>query len=508
MAQTGYTPILIYSSSTASQAPSASNLTNSTLGSELAINITDGKLFYKDNGGSVQVIAWKVTPTSAGGTGLTSYTAGDTLYYATGTTLSKLAIGASKTIMTSSGSAPQWSASLDTSQGGTGNTSYTAGDMNYYASGTSFTKLAIGASTTIMTSTGTAPQWSAASGVSVGTATNIAGGAAGSVPYQTGAGATSLLAIGTAYQMLGVNAGGTAPSWQPSATSVLTTQGDLLYASAANTLARLAKNTTASRYLSNSGSSNNPSWAQVDLSNGVTGTLPVGNGGTGQTSWTASGILYASGTGTLATASTFLYDGSRFLLGTAAYTTSSTQSGEVYSSGSAGFLFTNSTAANYAVSIKNQGASGTRNLINFYEGSGGGTARTNISLDGSNNFTIINGSGGVYLAPGGTSWTAVSDERKKDIIEPISDAANKVSRLRAVIGKYKNDEEGVRRSFLIAQDVKAVLPEAVNTYTAENDETEYFGLSYSEVIPLLVAAIKELKTELDSLKTQVDEVKR
>ena len=110
MAQTGYTPILIYSSSTVSQAPSAGNLTNSTLGSELAINITDGKLFYKDNANAIQVIGWKVTPTSAGGTGLTSYTAGDMLYYASGTALSKLAIGSTGSYMSSSGTAPQWTA--------------------------------------------------------------------------------------------------------------------------------------------------------------------------------------------------------------------------------------------------------------------------------------------------------------------------------------------------------------------------------------------------------------
>lgn len=196
MAQTGYTPILIYSSSTASNLPSASNLTNSTLGSELAINIADGKLFYKDTANAVQVIAWKTTPTTAGGTGLTTYT---------------------------------------------------AGDLIYYASGSAFTKLG----------------------------------------------------IGTAYQALQVNAGATAPSWQPSATSVLTAQGDLLYASAANTLERLAKNTTATRYLSNTGASNNPAWAQIDLTNGVTGALPAANGGTGQTSYAVGDILYASGSTTL-----------------------------------------------------------------------------------------------------------------------------------------------------------------------------------------------------------------
>lgn len=54
-------------------------------------------------------------------------------------------------------------------------------------------------------------------------------------------------------------------------------QGDLLYGSAANTYSLLAKNTTATRYVANTGASNNPAWAQVDLTNGVTGNLPVGN---------------------------------------------------------------------------------------------------------------------------------------------------------------------------------------------------------------------------------------
>jgi hypothetical protein len=91
MAQTGFTPILLYSTSTAAAAPAVGNLTNSTLGSELAINITDGKLFYKDNANVIQVIAWKVTPATAGGTGQTSYAVGDILYANTTTSLAKLA---------------------------------------------------------------------------------------------------------------------------------------------------------------------------------------------------------------------------------------------------------------------------------------------------------------------------------------------------------------------------------------------------------------------------------
>ena len=70
------------------------------------------------------------------------------------------------------------------------------------------------------------------------------------------------------------------------------TQGDLLYGSAANTWSKLAKSTSATRYLSNTGTSNNPAWAQVDLTTGVTGILPSANGGFGvDTSGVTNGQL-------------------------------------------------------------------------------------------------------------------------------------------------------------------------------------------------------------------------
>lgn len=59
MAQTGFTPLLIYGSTTPSNVPSAGDLTTSASGVELAVNAADGKLFYKDNGGVVQVLATK-----------------------------------------------------------------------------------------------------------------------------------------------------------------------------------------------------------------------------------------------------------------------------------------------------------------------------------------------------------------------------------------------------------------------------------------------------------------
>jgi hypothetical protein len=66
MAQTGYTPILLYGSTTATNVPLAGNLTTSASGVEVAVNAADGKMFYKDSGGTVQVLATKGTGTIGG----------------------------------------------------------------------------------------------------------------------------------------------------------------------------------------------------------------------------------------------------------------------------------------------------------------------------------------------------------------------------------------------------------------------------------------------------------
>jgi len=115
------------------------------------------------------------------------------------------------------------------------------------------------------------------------------------------------------------------------------------------------------------------------------------------------------------------------------------------------------------------------------------------------NFIIsASGSFGVYLnGTSAVSWTGISDERLKDIIEPISNAVAKVGKLRSVIGKFKADETNTRRSFLLAQDVQAVLPEAVD---ASNPDR--LGVAYTDVIPLLVAAIKELTARVQTLEAR------
>ena len=116
---------------------------------------------------------------------------------------------------------------------------------------------------------GANPTWLTVSGVGTVTSVDVSGGSTG-LTFTGGpiTGAGTITMAGT----LDETFGGTG------LTSY--TQGDILYASAVNTLAKLAKDTNATRYLSNTGATNNPAWAQIALSTGVSGQLPLANGGT------------------------------------------------------------------------------------------------------------------------------------------------------------------------------------------------------------------------------------
>ena len=123
-----------------------------------------------------------------------------------------------------------------------------------------------------------------ASTLPVGTATNLAGGATGSVPYQSAASTTAMLPIGTALQVLKVNAGATAPQWVSGA--ALTKVDDT------NVTLTLG-GTPATSLL-----------AATSLTLGWAGQLAVSRGGTGVATATANTVFAGPTTGA-ATAPSF-----------------------------------------------------------------------------------------------------------------------------------------------------------------------------------------------------------
>jgi len=141
-------------------------------------------------------------------------------------------------------------------------------------------------------STGAAP---VVASLTAGTGISITPGAGSiSIAVTGGAAVTSVTATAPL-----TSTGGTTPVIAMNGIAALA-QGDLLYGSAADTFSRLAKDTNATRYLSNQGVSNNPSWNQVSLANGVTGSLPVNN----LAALTASRAIVSDASGFISAATT------------------------------------------------------------------------------------------------------------------------------------------------------------------------------------------------------------
>ena len=250
MAASGFTPIQLYYSTTNGAAPSAGNLVYG----ELAVNTYNGKLYYKNsNTGAVSILADGATATGnlpGGATGSEVYQSapGVTAYlpigttgallYSTGTLPAYTALGSAGSILYSNGTAPVYA-------------SIGAAGSIVYSNGTAPTSLPIGALDYVLTSTGTAPQFVSQASLSVGsaatagyatnagsatsattatTSTNLAGGGANRVAYQTGSSTTSFI---TAPSVTGTVLGwtGSAFAWvsAPAATTTANIAGGAQY---------------------------------------------------------------------------------------------------------------------------------------------------------------------------------------------------------------------------------------------------------------------------------------
>jgi len=150
-------------------------------------------------------------------------------------------------------------------------------------------------------------------------------------------------------------------------------------------------------------------------------------------------------------------------------------------------------------------------MVNLY-----GIRIETLNKGTSTNYSIWTGSAKAYF--GGDidyvgTLTDVSDVRIKTNVQTISSALSKVSQMRGV--SY-NRLDGTKefRVGLIAQELEAIAPELVKTGNdvesiiinegTETEETitEVKSINYSNLVAYLIEAIKELKVDVDELKSR------
>jgi hypothetical protein len=594
MAQTNYTPISLYYSTTASAVPTAANL----VPGELAINTNDGKLYYEDSSGVVQVLATKSTGSIGGSNTQVQFNNSGSLGGSSSFTWDGTTVTATKFAGALNGTVGATTPSTGAF------TTLSTSSTTTFSGLTASTALALDASKNVVsvTNTGTGNNVLSASptltGTIAGASLSLSSLTSGRVTYATTAGlltdSANLLYSGTDLTVYGLTVGrGAGAVSNNTALGVSALSGGSLSGgrnigigiNAGNTLSSGSQNTFLGSYCGTGMTTGTQNigigdGALTGNSSGATGSYNIGIGaltaltsgsnnvGVGYQALNANNsasnntaVGYQAGfnntgdvnvyigriagfSNTGSGANTFVGQNSGNAFNVASGNTFNSffgcDSGQAITSGTkntiigaysgnAGGLDIR-TASNYIVLSDGDGNpraywNGADALfaggLTLYKNSGGGSntlsiqaenaAGANAILDltcpGSNAGTLTyirstsllqaqnGGSGGVTLASGGVAWIAVSDERKKENLVPIADAVTKVLSLRSVTGNYIADKKKVSKAFLIAQDVEAVFPEAV-----DKSDPDVLGLAYTDVIPLLVAAIKELKAEFDSYK--------
>jgi len=160
-------------------------------------------------------------------------------------------------------------------------------------------------------------------------------------------------------------------------------------------------------------------------------------------------------------------------------TTSSNPPLQAYSSGGSGAIMSFHRGGAYAINF----GLDSDNVIRF----GGWSAAANrLQMDMSGNLTMAG------------NVTAYSDIRLKENINVIPDALDKVQQIRGVTFT-RNDVDDLEQlhTGVIAQEVETVLPMAVS-----EDNNGVKNVAYGNMVGLLIEAIKELKAEVEQLKSE------
>jgi hypothetical protein len=149
-------------------------------------------------------------------------------------------------------------------------------------------------------------------------------------------------------------------------------------------------------------------------------------------------------------------------------------------------------------------------VAQFYVNNGSSNATLYARVDDTQNvFAYFDKSGVVVgsISTNGTTtaYNITSDYRLKEDLKELN-GLEKVQAIKVYDYKWKSEES--RMDGVLAHELAEVLPYAVHGQKDEmyEDGTEKMqGVDYSKIVPILIKAIQELKTEIDSLKNQIQD---
>jgi hypothetical protein len=294
-----------------------------------------------------------------------------------------------------------------------------------------------------------------------GVSTNLKGGVAGNVPYQSATDTTTFVTNGTSGQVLLFN--GSVPIWgNVSAASGsfggISVQDEGVNVGTSNSITTLNFIGSNVNVTATSGANG---IATVTIANNLVGTaLSISGISTLGTVRISSGIITAT-SGIV----TYYGDGSQL------------------SGVSGGLTVTDDTSTN-----------ATRYIL-FDDVTSGTVTAANVS---STKLTFNPSTGN--LVAGGTV-TANSDKKLKTDIRTIENALDKVLSLRGV--EFTRIDTGDNQIGVIAQEVEEIIPEVVYPKSAPDYETK--SVAYANLVGLLIEAVKEQNQRIVELERKLEE---